>query len=275
MSISAGLQNFETCFARLAFDLAAASNSAEAMNAVLAAQRATLMEPLLPYFSVVSFDEADAPVVEMRCPPGLEIPRRIAPAVSEFLVECVRNWKAHGRQSRAERKFAGKSETAKIFFSVSVSPYGLRLEFHDDGAGIRPEQILSIARTKGLLDADELSRLESAASEGTTSAFYYALFSDRLTTKATAELDAGRGMGLSRLRQLSKEFGGEVLASQSKPLGGFMLAFDLPCSLLGFQVMRRSNQLAHLVLATRVESSGFGAWYCYCLLGNARFISLF
>ncbi|MBU6374494.1 MAG: hypothetical protein KGQ59_00705 [Bdellovibrionales bacterium] len=254
-----GLQTFETCFARLAFDLAVSSNSSDAMSALLAAQRATLMEPVAPLLQVVAFPDADAPILEIQSVPGLEVPRRIAPAISEFLVESIRNWAAHGRESRAERKFAGKLETAKVLVSVSLSTLGIKLEFHDDGAGIQTKKVIAAIREKKLMTAEDLSKLELGVQRGEDSQLYSALFLDQLTTRETPGVDAGRGMGLSRLKSLSQEFGARISASRSKILGGFMISLDLPCSLLTCQVLRKTPQLLQPVSSSRHGEPGLGA----------------
>lgn len=212
MSTSSGLKNFETSFARLAFDLAAAADSSEAMTALLAAQRSVLMQPMKPLLEVFSAAQSEGALVETRIPVGLEIPRRLAPAISEFLVEGVRNWKAHGKQSRAERKFAAKEEQCRLFFLLEVHPQGIRLELHDDGPGLNPSQVIERLRAAGTMNAAELAALEMAGARGEMAPIYPLLFREGVTTCEQAGWDAGRGVGLSRLEKLASDFGGHVSA---------------------------------------------------------------
>jgi hypothetical protein len=236
MDLSSGLQDFETTFARLAFDLAASADPGQSMTALLAAQRAALLEPVQPLLSVLSAMEEDGAEVEVRVPRGIEVPKRIAPVLSEFVVEGVRNWKAHGKQSRAERKFAAKEERCRALLSIELRQGGLSLAFHDDGPGLNPSAIMDRLKRSGRIASSDLSMLELAGARGDLGPFFTFIFKDGATIREAPSLDAGNGVGLSRLESLVSGLGGRITAGTSPRLGGFVLSCEVPCSLIGAAV---------------------------------------
>lgn len=228
------LQVLETALARLTFDLASAANPSMAVMAVQAAQRSVLLAPLKKTFAVLDALRQRSDLgIEVRGTSSVEIPRRVLPVVSEFLVESVRNWEAHGYQGRAERKFASKSQECQVTLLVRLSDHGVVLEFHDDGPGLVPSQLLKRVREIGTLSESERARLAQIEASGDEAAFYSVLFADGVSTRSEATLGAGRGMGLARLSHLVAAFSGRVWAERSRLLGGFCLSMELPLELLG------------------------------------------
>jgi hypothetical protein len=258
MDHSSGLQSFETTFARLAFDLAAAADTTEAMTSLLAAQRSALLESLHPMLMALSAIREEGARLDLRLPRALEIPKRVAPAVSEFLVEAVRNWKAHGRQSRAERKFSAKEEQCRVEFMIELTPAGLKVTFHDDGPGLNPSMIVDRLKRLGLAAGRELASLELAGVRGELDAIYPWIFRDGVTTRAQPGPDAGNGVGLARLHQLCTDLGGRVTAGTSTRLGGFQLTMEVPCSLLGFGVEPIGASLARELVGDDVPVDPVG-----------------
>jgi len=258
MNLSSGLQDFETTFARLAFDLATSADPGQSMAAVLAAQRAALLAPIQPLIAVLASVEEDGAELEVNLPHGLEISRRIAPIVSEFLVEGVRNWKAHGRQSRAERKFASKSEKCRLLLDVQMSAGGIKVAIHDDGPGLNPASIIERLKRSGRVSPSDLSSLESAASRGDIGAFIAWIFKDGTTTREALGADAGNGIGLSRIHRMADELGGRASAGVSPPLGGFVLSVELPCSLMGVSVAAAGDGWVRSLAAESLLSGDSG-----------------
>jgi hypothetical protein len=254
MDHSSGLQTFETTFARLAFDLAAASDTTEAMTSLLAAQRSALLEPLHPMLLALASIRDEGAQLDLRLPRGLEVSRRVGPLISEFLVEAVRNWKAHGKQSRAERKFSAKDEQCRVDFSIEVTSSGLKLAFHDDGPGLNPSMVVDRLKRLGLVAGQELAALELAGVRGELDAIYPWIFRDGVTTRVQPGPDAGNGMGLSRIHKLCSELGGRTSAGVSARLGGFQLTMEVPCSLLGMAVEPLGGSLARELVGDGVPT---------------------
>ena len=240
----------------MAFDFAAAADSSETMVALIAAQRAVLMEPLDHCLTAMDFDhESENPLVELDLPSSAEVPRRLVPVISEFLVEAARNWRAHGRQNRLERNREGKPERCRILVQIRVTAMGLRLEFHDDGPGISANTILDQVESSGSLQEWQLSSLRVEASRGNVAPVYSVLFRDGVTSKSEVDFTSGRGMGLSRLERLAAECGGQISASASKRLGGFLLSLELPCSLLGLGVVRQADRVFGLAKGHEISEA--------------------
>ncbi len=264
MNLSSGLQDFETAFARLAFDLAASTDPGQSMAALLAAQRAVLLEPIQPLVAVLASAEEDGAELEVHVPHGLEISRRIAPVISELLVEGVRNWKAHGKQSRAERKFSAKAEKCRIFLDVRLIAGGLSVAIHDDGPGLSPASIIERLKKAGRVSPSELSSLEIAAARGDVGDFIAWIFKDGTTTREALGADAGNGVGLSRIHRMAEELGGRASAGVSARLGGFVLSVELPCSLIGVSVESAGEGLVRRLSgdsALSGESGDFRLFY--------------
>ena len=92
-----------------------------------------------------------------------EADKTIVDRLFEPLVHLVRNAMDHGIESPAQRRAAGKPETATI--SIEASRIGDRfvVEVTDDGRGIDPAVIRRKASEKRLMPADELAALDRRA----------------------------------------------------------------------------------------------------------------
>ena len=259
MSASLETRDLETLFARLAFDLAASTNPGASLSAVVAAQRSILLRPVAPLFEIFPSPSLEDLEIEVDAPLSLELPHSVASAISEFLVEGFRNWKAHGRQSRAERRFEDQSARARVLLSIRVGPSGILVELHDDGPGIHFQRLIEKAKKAGILSEADAAGLQDEVSRGNLQATTELLFRQGLSTRDEAGWDSGRGVGLSRIRQLARDLGGSASAGGSAPLGGFLLRLDLPCSLLGLAVEPLQGSIVRPVSPRRVPAGSEGA----------------
>ncbi len=121
------------------------------------------------------------------------IPEKHRKLIKDVLVQLVRNSYAHGLEHPSERKTAGKPGRPRI--RVATTPAGplLKLAYWDDGRGIAPEA---------------LSRVFEAG----------------FSTAASVGLHAGRGVGLSLVKQRVETAGGRL---SLRSVQGKGVAFDI------------------------------------------------
>jgi chemotaxis protein histidine kinase CheA len=124
-------------------------------------------------------------VVEDREKP---IPAPLSRALSGVLTHLVRNAVAHGIELPAEREAAGKPRAGTIRIAAGEPPAVLIVE--DDGRGVDEDLVRSRA---------EAGRRHAPAAE--------LIFEPGLTTRATPDLLAGRGVGLDAVRTALAEVG--------------------------------------------------------------------
>jgi two-component system chemotaxis sensor kinase CheA len=144
-----------------------------------------------------------------------ELDRVILESLADPLVHILRNAVAHGIESPAERRRAGKPATGRI--ELRAEPRGSLVEIvvSDDGRGVPPE-LLEEARREGSL-TDVLTRAGfSTASEVT-------------------EL-AGRGVGLDAVKSYVQSFNGS-LDVRSEPGKGTEVVLLLPVALALLEVL--------------------------------------
>lgn len=127
------------------------------------------------------------------------------------LWHLLRNSIYHGIETPEERVKAGKPETGKIWLTVERSSQYLRLCVADDGRGLQLERLRALARERGLSwrGDDEVSLL----------------FLHGLSTVDEANDVAGRGLGMSAVRERVVELGGQILHDPDWPGCRFELVF--------------------------------------------------
>ncbi|MEO8004347.1 MAG: response regulator [Betaproteobacteria bacterium] len=118
------------------------------------------------------------------------------------LVQLVRNAVAHGIETEAERKAAGKPGEGRI--RVEVARRGERVVFacHDDGRGLDVDAIRASARRKGLLAAD----VQGLGAEQ----LFQLLLKGGISTSSSVTEVSGRGVGLDVVREAAERLGGTV-----------------------------------------------------------------
>lgn len=226
----------EESLRRLRMDLAQGRDARAAYQALNVAERSLLlfpMGPLLEEHWEISTDDAD---LELRVPDELEVPRQWESLIREFATESMRNWRAHGRESRAERKFLNKSERYRVRLAARLAQGRLTLQIDDDGPGIHPALVIQKAEDLGLFAAGERAAIEEQLHKGNSEPVHQLLFKDGLSMRPQADLDAGRGMGLARLGQEASRMGAKIFARSSSLMGGLCLCLELPCKVVGLRV---------------------------------------
>ncbi len=135
---------------------------------------------------------------------------------NEALGHVVRNAVIHGIEAADVRRAAGKPPGGTIRVAASAMGDEVRLSVSDDGGGLDGDALMRTAKARGIDTTD----LEDP---------YSLLFLSGFTTKQNVDLGAGRGVGLSAVRDAVFRQGGEITIDSV--LGrGTAFHFRLPLS---------------------------------------------
>ncbi|NLO80816.1 MAG: response regulator [Xanthomonadaceae bacterium] len=128
-----------------------------------------------------------------------EMDRTVLERVTAPLEHMLRNAVAHGIETPAERRAAGKPEEGQITVALSREGADVVIRVSDDGRGLRLEEIRRRAIARGLMPAD------APLADREVMQF---ILEPGFTTSEQVTQIAGRGVGL------------DVVASEIKQLGG-------------------------------------------------------
>lgn len=145
---------------------------------------------------------------------GLRLDARAWAPVWRVFTHVVRNAVNHGVENVEERLAASKPKAGRISLSTDMRGEVIALELADDGAGIRWERLAERARAAGLPSETREDLVE-------------ALFADGVSTQSEVTEVAGRGVGLSAVREQVRKLGGDVLVT-SEPGRGTRFRIELP-----------------------------------------------
>jgi two-component system chemotaxis sensor kinase CheA len=130
-------------------------------------------------------------------------------AVKDIGIQAVRNAIVHGIESPAVRAAAGKPEQGMVRLTFqAVGDAGYKLIVEDDGQGLSPERIKDAAVKKGFITAERAQALD-------TKQIFSLLFQPGFSTVETATKDAGRGVGMNLIADLTNQMGGRVSVATS------------------------------------------------------------
>ena len=151
-----------------------------------------------------------------------EIDKYVIDRMIDPLLHLVRNAVSHGIESISERLETGKPEQGKISLRASTIGEMVVLEIEDDGRGIDITAVEQKAKTQGLIspntELDQTTLLEILCHSG-------------FSTRTTADLTSGRGIGMAVVKNTIFELGG-FLAVHSIPRQGTRFTIHLPLTLV-------------------------------------------
>lgn len=150
-----------------------------------------------------------------------EIDKNIIEILADPLMHIIRNSMDHGIESNEERSSKGKPKRATILLKAFYSGTNVIIQISDDGKGIDPEKIKSLAISKGILSEDaEITNKEALE----------LLFLPGFSTAKKVTKVSGRGVGMDVVKRKIAEIRGEVDIAST--LGeGTTLTIKLPLTL--------------------------------------------
>ncbi|MHA2028960.1 MAG: triple tyrosine motif-containing protein, partial [Candidatus Kariarchaeaceae archaeon] len=132
------------------------------------------------------------------------IPYRYRLTSRQILVQLLRNSVYHGIESTKERKDAGKNKKGRIEISSFKDNGSFGFRLLDDGRGIQVGKLRKKALESGKWsDAEVKSWSDQDAAE--------TIFSTGISTLESANLVAGRGVGMDLVKEKIKNVGGEII----------------------------------------------------------------
>jgi two-component system, chemotaxis family, sensor kinase CheA len=132
------------------------------------------------------------------------VPEDLRRAVKDIGVQAVRNAIVHGIELPADRLTAGKSRQGVVRLSFQdLGDAGYKFIAEDDGQGLSTERIKEVALKKGFITPERALTLD-------TKQIYSLLFHSGFSTLDTATKDAGRGVGMNLIADLTNQLGGRV-----------------------------------------------------------------
>ena len=142
---------------------------------------------------------------------GTEVPRDIYDKVSMAVLQMTKNSMDHGLEPLVDRERMGKTPVGEISLEIRKGGQRVFVMFRDDGRGLNRNQILQKAKEKGLLKKPE--------EEYEDSEIYAFLLRPGFTTKSSATLFSGRGVGLDVVNAAVSALGGSICIESREFMG--------------------------------------------------------
>jgi len=159
-------------------------------------------------------------VVEGR---GIELDRGILEELADPLIHILRNAVDHGLETSSERKAAGKDAFGRLKLSACREKDHVVVAVEDDGRGMDPERLVSIAVQKGIVTAEDGSRFSPR------DAFMLTCLPGFSTAEKVTDI-SGRGVGMDAVRATIQSLGG-TLAIESEKGDGSRITLTLPLTI--------------------------------------------
>lgn len=153
----------------------------------------------------------------------LGVDQRVLDAMGEPCLHLLRNAVVHGIETPEERRAAGKPDEGTIQIHARQDGELVRIEFQDDGRGIDVDRVRRRALAMNIITEDDAARM----SEQEVTRL---VFESGLSTAATTNELAGRGVGLDVVRAVIDQMGGTV-SVESIPGKGTKFVLQVPVSL--------------------------------------------
>ena len=153
----------------------------------------------------------------------VEVDKTILEAIGDPLTHLVRNSIDHGVEQPEVRTAAGKKAKGTVTLRAYHQAGKVRIDVADDGAGIEPTRLRQKAVEKGVITAEQASRM---GDRETVRLIFHPGFS--MAEKITDV--SGRGVGMDVVRTNIEKLGGTVDV-ESVPTKGTTIQITLPLTL--------------------------------------------
>lgn len=132
-----------------------------------------------------------------------DLDKNLVEALADPLIHLVRNSVDHGIEMPDERAKSGKSRTGKVILSASQEGDHIELAIVDDGAGMNPDKLRSIAVKRGMMDEDAASRLSDKEC-------FNLIFMPGFSSKEKISDISGRGVGMDVVKTAINTLNGSI-----------------------------------------------------------------
>ena len=152
-----------------------------------------------------------------------ELDRTIIEAIKDPLTHLVRNSMDHGIEAPETRKRAGKDPTGVLTMRAFHEGGQVNIEISDDGAGLNGDRIRQKAIERGLIPAQQASRMPDRD-------VFDLIFLPGFSTAEKITNVSGRGVGMDVVKTNVEKIGGAV-DIQSTPGRGTTVRVKIPLTL--------------------------------------------
>jgi two-component system chemotaxis sensor kinase CheA len=176
-----------------------------------------------------------------------DLDKGILDSLAEPLAHLVRNAADHGIESSTERQAAGKPARGTIHLDSYHEGDQVVIEVSDDGRGLDRQKILDRTIERGILSAEEASRL-------TDSEALHLIFTPGFSTADCITEISGRGVGLDVVQAALSNLKGAI-ELESEPGKGTKFRLLVPLTLASIQALlfRVAGRLYAVPIASVVE----------------------
>lgn len=207
--------------------------------------RLTPLQSLFGSLQRIVFDTAARETKQARLvTEGGETPldKSLLDLAAEALGHLVRNAVVHGIEPPAARVAAGKPALAEVRVRAATRGDEVVIEVSDDGAGIDGARLARVAAERGVALPEQAGPFD-------------VLFESGFTTKTGTDVSAGRGVGLSAVRDAVRRQGGQVDVESTLGSGTvFRLRLPLSVSIVRAMLLRADGELYAVPLSHIVET---------------------
>jgi len=132
-----------------------------------------------------------------------ELDKTIIEAIKDPLTHLVRNSVDHGIELPDDRDRLGKDRSGRLILRAFHEGGQVNIEISDDGAGLNPERLRQKALERGIVTAEQLSRM-------TERDIFNLIFLPGFSTAPKVTNVSGRGVGMDVVKTNVEKIGGTV-----------------------------------------------------------------
>lgn len=174
---------------------------------------------------------------------NISLDRSMVDRVSGVLAHLIQNSIAHGIEPPEERRAAGKPPRGTIRVRLHRHQETIAIVLEDDGRGLQHEAIREQAVRQGVWTPAQ-------AADATPDALADVIFAAGFSTSPTADAHAGRGIGLTAVREAIRELGGS-LQLDSTPGRGTRTTIHLPPTVALLETLVATSDGATIAVPVR------------------------
>ncbi len=153
----------------------------------------------------------------------VELDKTILESINDPLTHLIRNSVDHGIESPVKREQAGKDATGKIKLRAFHEAGQVNIEISDDGKGLDPETISTVAFSKGLVTENEIAEMSEKEQ-------IELIFKPGFSTAQEVTDVSGRSVGMDVVITNIETLGG-IVELDSTPGKGTTTQIKLPLTL--------------------------------------------
>ncbi len=178
-----------------------------------------------------------------------ELDKSVVEVIGDPLVHLIRNSMDHGIEPADVRIAAGKPAQGKVVLRAYHKGNSVYIEIEDDGKGIDPEKMRSVAVSKGLLTAEDAKNLDDREAVDL-------IFAPGFSSAAEITDISGRGVGMDVVKTNIKNLKGSITTTTELGKGTrFSLSLPLTLAIIDALIVNVSDQIFAIPLDAVSETT--------------------